>query len=59
MFSDKIVPCYKDPAELVLFHHVEMRFNVSTTYDFDHVAMSSRRVLSFNVRVLALGHHPG
>jgi hypothetical protein len=24
MFSDEIVSCYKDPAELVLFHDVEM-----------------------------------
>src|SRR5258708_5744209 len=25
MFSDEIVSCYKDPAELVLFHDVEMK----------------------------------
>jgi hypothetical protein len=24
-FSDEIVSCYKDPAELVLFHDVEMK----------------------------------
>jgi hypothetical protein len=25
MFSDEIVSCFKDPAELVLFHDVEMK----------------------------------
>jgi hypothetical protein len=25
MFSDEIVSCYKDPAELVLFHDVEIK----------------------------------
>src|SRR3979411_179810 len=28
MFSDEIVSCYKDPAELVLFHDVEIKGNI-------------------------------
>ena len=28
MFSDEIVSCYKDPAELVLFHDVEMKGHI-------------------------------
>jgi hypothetical protein len=28
MFSDEIVSCYKDPAELVLFHGVEMKGHI-------------------------------
>jgi hypothetical protein len=27
-FSDEIVSCYKDPAELVLFHDVEMKGHI-------------------------------
>jgi hypothetical protein len=32
MAQTTIQSCYKNPAELVLFHDVEMRFNLSTTY---------------------------
>jgi hypothetical protein len=28
MFSDEIVSCYKDTAELVLFHDVEMKGHI-------------------------------
>ena len=28
MFSDEIVSCYKDPAELVLFHDVEIKGHI-------------------------------
>jgi hypothetical protein len=28
MFSGEIVSCYKDPAELVLFHDVEMKGHI-------------------------------
>jgi hypothetical protein len=28
MFSDEIVSCYKDPAELVLFHDAEVKANL-------------------------------
>ena len=28
MFSDEIVSCFKDPAELVLFHDVEMKGHI-------------------------------
>jgi hypothetical protein len=27
-FSDEIVSCYKDPAELVLFHDIEMEGHI-------------------------------
>jgi hypothetical protein len=27
-FSDEIVPCYKEPAELLLFHDVEMKSEI-------------------------------
>jgi hypothetical protein len=47
MFSDEIVSCNKDPAELVLFHGVEMRGHIregSIRWKFGHGLPGSKFV---------------